>query len=61
MNKRDVLYNSILEAVKKHSSGMVIGQVVAVLAEVEGDISRQMSRQGFEIIQDKLEMRKPRE
>lgn len=61
LSQRDELYNVILETVKKHGSGMRIGLVRAVLAEVEGDIGRRINNNDFDIVSGQLEERTPRE
>ncbi len=61
LSQRDELYNAILETVKRHGSGIKIGLVRAVLAEVEGDIGRRINNNDFDIVSGQLEERNPRE
>lgn len=61
LSERDKLYNAVLETVKKHSSGLEIGLVCAVLAEVEGAICSRANRSSFDIVSRQLKERKPRE
>ena len=61
LSERDELYNVILETIKKHSSGMEIGLVRAVLAEVDGEICRRVNKNSFDIVCGKLKERVPRE
>ncbi len=44
-NKRDLLFNAVLETVKENGKGMEIGLVKAVLAEVESEIVKCTGRQ----------------
>lgn len=60
-NKRDLLFNAVLETVKENGKGMEIGLVRAVLGEVESEIVRCTGRQEFAAICDKLKRREPRE
>lgn len=61
LSERDKLYNAVLETVKKHSSGLEIGLVCAVLADVEGAIGSRVNRSSFDIVCGQLKERKPRE
>lgn len=61
LSERDKLYNAVLETVKKHSSGLEIGLVCAVLAEVEGAIGSRVNRSSFDIVSGQLKERKSRE
>ncbi len=57
LSDRDLLYNAVLKTVKEHGSDMEEGLVRAVLAEVEGEISRRMSSQKLSMICDELKER----
>lgn len=61
LSERDVLYNAVLETVKKHGAGMEIGLVRAVLGEVDGAIGMMVNRNSFESVCEKMKERKPRE
>lgn len=61
LSQRDTLFNVLLDTVKKHSSGMEIGLVRAVLGEVDGEIAQKANRMQFDTVQGKLKERKPRE
>lgn len=61
LSERDKLFNAVLETVKKNSSGMEIGLVRAVLAEVDGEICMRTNRNDFGIVCEQLKERKPRE
>lgn len=61
LSQRDMLFNVLLDTVKKYSSGMEIGLVRAVLGEVDGEIAQKTNRLQFDTVQDKLKERKPRE
>ena len=61
LSERDKLYNAVLETVKKHSSGIEVGLVRAVLAEVNNAISSRVDRSSFDIVCEQLKERKPRE
>lgn len=61
ISERDKLYNAVLETVKKQGSGMEIGLVRAVLAEVDSEIGMRLNRNDFDIVSGKLKERKPRE
>lgn len=59
--ERDKLYNAVLETVKRHSSGMEIGLVRAVLAEVDGEIALRANRNSFDSVCGELKERGSRE
>lgn len=61
LNKRDELFNAVLDTVKKHGIGMEIGSVRAVLAEVDGEITCRVGRKDFDIVCEQLRKRQPRE
>ncbi len=61
LSERDRLFNIVLETVQKNASGMEIGLVSAVLAEVDGEISRKASYLSFDTVCEKLKKREPRE
>ena len=61
ISEHDELYNAVLEAIKKHSSGMAIGLVRAVLAEVDGEICSSVNKTSFDIVCEKLKERGSRE
>ena len=49
LSQRDMLFNILLDTVKKHGSGMEVGLVRAVLAEVDGEIAQKLGRMQFDI------------
>ncbi|MCI9142788.1 MAG: hypothetical protein HFH87_09220 [Lachnospiraceae bacterium] len=61
LSERDELYNAVLETIQKHSNGMEIGLVRAVLAEVDGEICRKVNKNSFDIVCGRLKERGPRE
>lgn len=61
LSERDKLYNAVLETIKKHGSGMEVGLVRAVLAEVNNAISSRVDRSSFDIVCEQLKERKTRE
>lgn len=61
LSQRDTLFNILLNTVKKHGSGMEVGLVRAVLAEVDGEIAQKLGRMQFDAVQGNLKERKPRE
>lgn len=61
VNRRNDLFNALLDTVKEHSSGLEIGSVRAVLGELDGEIATRMGRQLFDDLKDKLKKREPRE
>ena len=61
LGKRDELYNALLETLKKHSSGLEVGAVRAVLQEVDGEICCRMNNINFDIVCEQFKRRKPRE
>ena len=52
LSERDKLYNAVLETIKKHGSGIEVGLVRAVLAEVNNAISSRVDRSSFDIVCD---------
>lgn len=61
LSERDVLYNAVLKTVKEHGTGLEIGLVRAVLAEVDGAICSRANRSSFDIVSGQLKERKSRE
>ncbi len=57
LNERDILYNEVLKTVKEYGQKMHIGLIVAVLAEIEGDINRIVNHENFSAVCEKLEPR----
>ncbi|MEY8265134.1 hypothetical protein AALA79_01955 [Lachnospiraceae bacterium 64-25] len=51
---RHALHNAILKTVKEYGSGLRIGVVEAVLAEVENEISDKVRKQKFDAICSEL-------
>lgn len=54
VTKHDKLFNAVLETVKKNSGGLVIGEVRAALAEVEGEIAMRTNNNDFDIVCEQL-------
>lgn len=61
LSKRDMFYNAVLKTVKEHSTGLEIGLVRAVLAEVDGTIVSAAGRLEFDAVGARLAERMPRE
>lgn len=57
LSKRDLLYNEVLETIKKYGQGMEIGLVSAVLAEIDSEIRIRTGRQDFSAICNRLKKR----